>query len=482
MTFEVQPKCLHKIYIYFIFLGPLFFCGACDCINRFSDSQNETNQSNEESVLSQRDLTPIVPSDERPVQPISTSNEKAVLSKRPSQNTYESQRQRQDLLQPQHVSYLGAFRLPEGDGNSNWEWSGGALAYNPGGDPGGTNDGYPGSLFGVGHDWQSMISEVTIPQPTIPQSTLENLKRAQTIQPFTDIKRGKFPESEIAVVGLQYLPGPQGKSPGVLHYCWGRHMQENSFDATHGWVPLDLSDEQIFGPFRIDDFQNYATNDYLFDIPSDWAHRYVQGRQMGTGRFREGGQGGRGPQLIAYNPYGSATNSTFHRGEKVPATPLILYRTAYQQDQRGIVNNYMHCDDWVGGAWLEAGDRSAVVFLGSKSQEDCWYGFSDGTRFPNPENRLGPGDRGFWATSYAATMLFYDPQDLARVARGELPPYSPQPYASLNLDQFLYKIRDPQMQRRIRSVTYDRERHFLYVLQFRADNDRSIIHVFRIQS
>ncbi|MFQ5434657.1 MAG: hypothetical protein ACE5FD_07255, partial [Anaerolineae bacterium] len=48
------------------------------------------------------------------------------------------------LIQPPDLSYLGAFRLPEGSGGSSWEYSGYAMAFYPGGDPDGPDDGFPG--------------------------------------------------------------------------------------------------------------------------------------------------------------------------------------------------------------------------------------------------------------------------------------------------------------------------------------------------
>ena len=58
------------------------------------------------------------------------------------------------LIQPNDLVYMGAFRLPDWpDGEIGWAWSGAAMAYYPDGDPNGPADGYPGSIFGTGHDW-----------------------------------------------------------------------------------------------------------------------------------------------------------------------------------------------------------------------------------------------------------------------------------------------------------------------------------------
>ncbi len=66
-------------------------------------------------------------------------------------------------LQQDDLVYQGAFRLPEASNNSNWEYSGLAMTCYPEGDPQGANDGYPGSIFAVGHDHQQHVSEISIP-------------------------------------------------------------------------------------------------------------------------------------------------------------------------------------------------------------------------------------------------------------------------------------------------------------------------------
>ena len=60
-----------------------------------------------------------------------------------------------ELIQPENLTYLGAFRLPaDAPDEIGWKWSNwsSGLTYYPDGDPDGESDGYPGSLFGVGHE------------------------------------------------------------------------------------------------------------------------------------------------------------------------------------------------------------------------------------------------------------------------------------------------------------------------------------------
>jgi hypothetical protein len=54
-------------------------------------------------------------------------------------------------VQPEDLTYLGAFRLPDGPPEIGWYWGGTAMTYYPEGDPNGPDDGFPGSIFGTGH-------------------------------------------------------------------------------------------------------------------------------------------------------------------------------------------------------------------------------------------------------------------------------------------------------------------------------------------
>ena len=96
-----------------------------------------------------------------------------------------------ERLQPADLVYLGAFRLPDSPGtpdNVGWEWGGSALTYYPAGDPAGDADGYPGSLFGAGHDQTPDPSDVRIPGPLVSaaQGVVE-VDTAVTLRPFRNV-------------------------------------------------------------------------------------------------------------------------------------------------------------------------------------------------------------------------------------------------------------------------------------------------------
>ena len=403
-----------------------------------------------------------------------------------------------DLALPEDLTYMGAFRLPEGSNDSNWEYSGYAMTYYPDGDPQDPGDGYPGSLFAVGHDHQQFVSEINIPEPVIsPGKNLDDLNTAETLQGFHDITGGAFGYLEIPRAGLAYLP-PQGdQSSGKLHFAWGQHF-EDEWPGTHGWSDLDLSTPNTAGPWHIDGYSNYVTNDYMFEIPEDWASNYAPGLRLATGRFRDGHWSGLGPALFAIGPWAE--------GNPPPAgallenvTPLLLYgeqlEGALEIDISGehSMITFSEPDEWSGGAWLTTEDSSGVVFVGTKALGESWYGFANGVVYPisgdpdevYPDVPPWPHDaRGWWSEDIAAQILFYNPSDLAAVATGEMEPWEPQPYATLEIDDYLFDPGyDHEQQKRylVGAAAFDREHSRLFIMERRADEERSIVHVFQVE-
>ncbi|MBI9047997.1 MAG: hypothetical protein JEZ00_01140 [Anaerolineaceae bacterium] len=387
-----------------------------------------------------------------------------------------------ELLFPEDLTYLGAFRLPDTTGSSNWEYSGQALAYNPAGDPHSSDDGFQGSLFGVGHDHQMQVSEISIPAP-VDSRNLEDLNTAETMQPFNDISKGHINENlSLPVVGLEVI----GER---LYFCYGQHMQE--FEASHGYSSLNLNKPQTQGPWVLDGISNYTSNDYLFSIPENWSAAYTPAATVATGRFREGVWSGYGPALYAMNA---------ERIDSEPLIPLLLYGlqqpgdAVIETDDSMQMDGYMLADHWMGGAWLTTDNQSALIFVGTKAMESSWYGFANGIEWNYdcadadtpacPDVPEYPYDnRGYWASAYQAQMIFYNPEDLAAVAQGELMPYMPQPYAVFDLTEFLYDPQTDVLRYKVdlvADIAYDREHGLLYLVERLADDAKSVIHVWQL--
>ena len=204
----------------------------------------------------------------------------------------------------------------------------------------------------------------------------------------------------------------------------------------------------------------------------------MRGKGLATGRFRDGGQGSMGPTLFAIGPWNQGNPPS--PGTTIPAIPLLQYSSIYSEEGHTLTG-YHHSDEWRGGAWLIAGDKAAVIFAGSKGQGENWYGCSDGTVWPDePPYPPECPERGWWSTSFEHQIIFYNPDDLAAVARGELEPWAPQPYARLNLDPYLFDINEHIIFYDTGDIAFDRQRGLLFLIEPLTDDDKSIIHVWRV--
>jgi hypothetical protein len=433
-----------------------------------------------------------------------------------------------DPLRPDALRYQGAFRLPEGDERPNtFAYGGNAMTFRPGGDTSGARDDFPGSLFITGHERISygevpdgdQIAEVSIPKPSLSRD-VNTLPRARFLQPFHEVAKGHFKEfQELPTVGLQYLDIPE--TGPKIHVAWGQHFEPETPAPTHGWFSPDLARPDFKGEWFLKDRSFYSANDYMMEIPEKWAETHVQGRRLGTGRFRDGGWSGMGPSLFAYAPWQDGNGGSPPPGVELASTALLLYEnTRNVADIERALNGYQHPDDWSGAAWLtDRTGRSAVLFAGTKAiGAKYWYGFvnpagpdipcvfqpvvteytacrlANGSSCPPEDLTECDGHdemRGWWSSRFAGQFLLYDPDDLALVAARILKPWEPQPYAILIIDEHLYKTRSPDVdqlvstgvQRRYRTggVAFDRTNGLLYMLEQFADEAAPVVHVWKVE-
>ncbi len=391
-------------------------------------------------------------------------------------------------IMPRHLSYAGAFRLPDGPEEYAWKWSGQALAYRGDGDPKGADDGHPGSLFGSGHNWNQWVSEITIPKPVISRDKNPgDLPTAETIQPFASIRGDLYKEQmEQPRCGLAILPAMGKQKTAKLYFCFAPHLGQTDMRPLHGWCEPDLSGPKSAGLWRINELSNYLTCDYLCPLPKDWAETHAGGNRLATGRFRDGGQAGQGPALFALAPWKAGNPPA---NDKALETVTLLRYSAITDDQQHTLKGYHHSDEWSGAAFLTAGGKSAMVFVGTKGQGKCWYGFANGVVWPEegpwPEVPAWPNDqRGWWSTRFVPQILFYDPADLAAAAAGKIKPHQPQPYAAMAIQDFMFAEAEPKGRPRRMSLlgacAFDRRGGYLYVMEPLADDDKSLIHCWRI--
>lgn len=392
-----------------------------------------------------------------------------------------------ELINPRtDLVHLGAFRFPAvfGPGMGSWRGRRGDIAYYPPGDPhdvdGDTE--HPGSIYGFGREGNdAMVSEISIPQPVISRD-FESLPRAQELQPFHGIWPANRPTSSLPRHhGLAYVP-----QTGLFYTVFNDYYNYSGAKRlSHGSFGTDFSNVQglwyVGDPDPSTPPRYYSYASYAGAIPHDWAELNAPGRYLMSGAIR--GNGPHGPGLTAIQ----APQAPFPQpGEGLGYTSLIEYGTS---DNGPTMNGFMNIDSWKGVAWVHAGDRSAVVVTGEKGFGEFYYGFDDGTRYveyfksvPRIEVHNPQGNRGGRTRGRKGMMLFYDPDQLAGVARGELTPDRPQPYAALTPDEDLvsYDGANGNKWYTLGSVTFDRERSLLYVVEAGLPDDEDAIHVYRV--
>ena len=190
-------------------------------------------------------------------------------------------------------------------------YGGNAMTFNPDGDPSGARDGFPGSLFVMGHNRiaygdvpdGNQVAEISIPAP-VNAADMEALNTAEFLQDFQNVLAGYFTDlEEIPRVGMTYpqpsrKPAPKSTSPG------------GSISATRfarlAWLVQHSTSKQP-GACRENGIwassDPYSTTGYMFPMPADWADAHTGGRYLASGRMRDGGMGGMGPALFAYRPW-----------------------------------------------------------------------------------------------------------------------------------------------------------------------------------
>lgn len=376
-------------------------------------------------------------------------------------------------LQATDFAYLGAFRLPEGEA---FGWSKGAAAFVE----------ERGSLLVICNDQNTQVAEINIPEIRN-SANIADLARATirtaptTIVPWNGIR-------DVEVYGGRLY----GHS--AAHYEYTRSPRH--FAAA---VPLSQAGAKGQWYMGTDPpIPHICTNEYLFEIDPQWAAAHTPDKVLACGRHREG-QEASGPSIIAFQPVHDAP-----AGAVLSAKPLLLYG-----DVAGPKENWIqdHCkaDDWRGGAWI-GGIRQAVVIFGEKGRGACWYGWhdSDGTRvvapggncagFPDDgipckvaaegDPKYTGGNRGYNSDTYENWLMLFDPAELAKVARGEIPAHEPQPYAHVNVTPHLLRARESGYTTRkllqIGGLALDRGGRRLFWSERYGSGGQVLIHVHQV--
>ena len=387
------------------------------------------------------------------------------------------------MITPGNFEYIGAIRPPHIQLNeTTFAYGGWGLAYRADGDPEGPDDGFPGSLYMVGHRNHQKVVEINIPAPVHSRLKLaDDLPIAEILQPFEDVTNGILREMTNGSTESFNLGGLLVTN-GLLHWTMHKYYNvENRDYPSHGTSGLDMQSSIAEGLWHLGpmnsgspEWNSYKHAGYIFEIPPLEAKQWFGGRNLISGlQISTGLQASsQGPAMFAYSlpPEGTAPDSS------LSAIPLVWY------SEQQPLSSHHPADRWTGGAWLTLGDKQAIVIAGRKALGDFYYGDA------RPEDCTQ--DKGYHGPPYEVELLFYSPASLIHAANGRLTASGLKPWYrwdSTNegggLNQYMFNT----CSRHVGGMSYDRERNLLYLVQIDAgktsDNDYEtlpIVHVFRI--
>ncbi|MFW5740787.1 MAG: hypothetical protein ACOC1F_10530 [Myxococcota bacterium] len=365
-------------------------------------------------------------------------------------------------LTPQDLGYVGAFRLPEA-----FDWGARGLAYHHQG---------TGVLLVTGHDQRpAEFAPVAIPQPARARHPAQ-LPLAQMLSPVRSFD-GNIVEgiTDTAFAsGIEVVPRRGAQRSDKLYGSLDRWY--GVVEETHSTVWFsELDGSSPRGPFHVGPrnpaFHGNQSGAFLFQVPPDYAARYLGGRTLMTGKTRGAFHGSQGPALFAFAPFDQEAPS----GD-LDAVKMLGYRLKFPAcagpnvgDPRACdCPGFTMCDQWEGASFVNTPTRNAILFVGRKGLGPNRYG--------NPPPGACGESKGYHCDPFERQVLFYDVDELGAVALGQRPSWSVLPYAVWKPAEFLLQGHTCG---EVGGMAYDPHGRRLFIIERGiGDNNGAVVHVW----
>jgi hypothetical protein len=373
------------------------------------------------------------------------------------------------LLQATDLQYLGAFRVPGGTfGGSTFEYGGTAPAYNA------ANN----SLFLVGHPYQSMVAELSVPTP-VNSGSLSALPTAKVLQPFSDASHGLMYTVGSSTTYVGGLLVYQNRLVGTSYlYYDGTGAQ--SLSHFYNTNPASFASGTAQGMYKVGTVGAGFVDGYMGLIPPEW--QAALGGPVLTGQccIPIISRTSYGPAVFAFDPASL--------GVTVPAQakPLVYYPQSNPLADYAATSTLFNGATAITGVVFPSGTRS-VLFLGRQGQGPFCYGpgTSDQSLAGTPADGgvdsycYDPTDnsKGTHSYPYAYQVWGYDANDLAAVAAGQKAPYAIRPYATWTLSLPFASGADW-----VGGAAWDPATRRLYLVVKYGDNILPLVHVYQINT
>lgn len=393
------------------------------------------------------------------------------------------------LLGEDSLVYRGAFRVPGGDGGGpsgghGYAYGGGALAFDPG----------RGSLFMVGHPYDQLVGELSVPEPVSSQQIGE-LPTAVVLQGLADLTEGHL--NQIAEGGAAYdgaggviigglLPW-EGSLVGAVYgyYDAGYEAKRSHFTSGAGFsVAGDFA-----GMYQVGTRNPAFVGGYMTPIPREW--RSSLGGSALTGKCCVAiiTRTSMGPSASAFEPQDLGAETP------APATMLVGYPSDHptlgEWSNTETINLDYNMTTEINGVVFPENTRS-VLFFGRQGLGVPCYGSGTSDRSLDRQPVPGaPGDvycydeaehsKGCHAYPYSSYVWAYDASELALVHAGAKQPWQVRPYATWPLE-----LPFATGGGRITGAAYDPATRRIFVSQHCADPGGGyfcgpVVHVFEIR-
>lgn len=375
------------------------------------------------------------------------------------------------LLQQSNLVYLGAFRVPQGNGNATFGYGGTALTFNPAHD----------SLYMVGHDWYQQSAEISIPA-LVNSTNIANLNTATLLQPFSDATEGKLKQINPGDPNPQKIGGQLVYAGRLIVSGYSYYDGSGTQSSSHFARPLNLSTTgQVQGPLKVGSLYSGFVSAYMTPVPSEWQAALGGPALTGNCCISIISTQSSGPAASVFDP------AQLGSVNPVPATPLVGYPYTHQLGPGlSVQNDYFNMATQITGVVFPEGTRS-VLFFGRQGTGPYCYGpgVSDQSLAGQPADGgvdkycYDPSNssKGDHAYPYVYQVWAYDANDLLAVKQGSKQQYEIQPYAV-----WAFKLPfETDNQHQLGGAAYDPATNRIYLSQRCADgNCAPVIQVFQV--
>lgn len=374
------------------------------------------------------------------------------------------------------LSYVGSFRVPKDDGSGRVKAQPTHYTYSYGGDVSAVD----GNEMWLGaHVHHLMVGKISIPTAVKPthSDAFSELPIARALAPAIDITGGlrnaavQNTDRSMVLGDLQ----PEGDQVRwVFHDYYNVTQKKYRVFGTH-----DKTTRIAEGPYGLyeadgDYVRDQLSGRYLTTVPPQWAGAVGGTIASGGGGLPGQASLGAGPSLYAYTPPPAGADPLTTR---LTATPLLEYPfdDNLPIEERRSLEGWNRASQPYDGVWI--GDT--VVFAARFGIGEVWYGGPDG---PGDLYDWYIPDKTYHAERYEMRLLFYRAADFERVAKGEMEPWQPKPYANVLMPNLM----GPKTVSQVANVSlsWDAASQRLYIVQTRVDRTRSfyerhpVVHVY----